>query len=95
MWLILGFVMLQNAKTVKSVGIVGVSDRYRECGRPDKGSGIGSHGIAVVIGVVTVSMVIRGERVVRDVVCYCKPIADVYVLVCCGRAAIDFRLELT
>lgn len=56
-------------------------DRYRECGRLEKGSGVGSHGVAMVIGVVTVSMVIRSRRVVRDVVCYCRPTAGIYVVV--------------
>ena len=58
-------------------------DRYRECGRPDKGSGVGSHGVAMVIGVVTVSVVIRRAGVVRVVLCYCRLTVEIYVLVYC------------
>ena len=56
-------------------------DRCRECGRPDKGSGVGSHGVAMVIGVITVSVVIRSIGVVRDVVCYGRRAAEIYLLV--------------
>ena len=59
--------------------------RYRECGRPDKGSGVGSHGVAMVIGVVTVSLVIRSTVVVRDVVCYGRPAAEICVPVYCSN----------
>lgn len=69
-------------------------DRYRECGRPDKGSGVGSHGVAMVIGVVTVSLVIRSTGVVRDVVCYGRPAAEIYVLVYCSKT-VDTLLEIS
>jgi len=50
-----------------------------------QGSGVGSHGVAMVIGVVTVSVVIRSAVVVRDVVCYGRPAAEIYVLVYCSK----------
>jgi len=64
---------------------VSLIDRYRECGRPDKGSDVGSHGVAMVTGVVTVSVVIRSTGVVRVVVCYGRPAAEIYVLVYCSH----------
>lgn len=72
-------------------------DRYRECGRPDKGSGVSSHGVAMVIGVVTVSVVIRSTGVVRDVVCYGRPAAEICILVYCPKTvytARDFLLSI-
>jgi hypothetical protein len=71
-----------------------VIDRYRECGRPDKGSGVSSYGVAMEIGVVTVSMVIRSRGVVRDVVCYCRPTADIYVVVYCSKI-VDTMLDIS